>query len=550
MGCCGSTSLSEPSLIYTVELYEIKSIHSNYSYKLEKIGSERIEKQEDSSIENDLNECGNNTISTITNDKIKQQNSMFYLYIGRDLIYKNYKEVYHIFPFKIPNLIKIIIILINDAIKDGIEKDLIKKGIELLDTFPKGIINLEKIKEKYDISQNPNITNDNLNLSDDDNSENDDELIIDEEDISEKTISEINNYLFNHIDKENNNENNEKTNLNDDDIYENQKDKIKKVIFQNCKFPDLYAFSIIISNLEKYKNLKKFSFTNNYINQDFEGYSSIIQLLNNNYNIRILDLKASSLNDYLLEKIVDSIKDKRLRSLDLSENFLTSEGMKFLSKFLKDNKTLQRLYVQRNAVIQFKAEGVKHICLSLLNHPNILLLDFSYMELTGCGEFIGQFLSNNQTLEILNITCCKLNISDFKNICNPICNNTKLKKFNISQNDMGGNKSLEEIGKVIKNNKSIIEIHLAQMNLNMDNYHIIFDAIENNRTIKHYDLSNNYDLKPKLVLNFFFKKNGIECLEYIPYNPETHPGKELTLEEKKIIEKFKNEKPELKLITK
>ena len=543
MGCCGSTSLSEPSLTYTVELYEIQSADKSYSYKFEKRSSETIEKQEESTIENDLNGCGNNLISNITSDPTIQQNSMFYLYIGRDLIFKNYKDIYQIFPYKYPTLVKIIVILINEAINDGIEKDLIKKGIELLDNFPKGIINLEKIKEKYDISQNPNITNDNLNLSDDDNSENEDELIIDEEDITEKTLSEINTYLFNPID-------NEKNNANDDDIFQNQKDKIKKIVFQNCKFPDIYTFSIILSNLEKYKNLKKFSFNNNYINSDFEGYSSIIQLLNNNYNIRIVDLKASSLNDYQLDKIVDSIKDKRLRSLDLSENFLTSEGMKFLSKFLKDNKTLQRLYVQRNAVIQFKAEGVKHICLNLLDHPNILLLDFSYMELTGCGEFIGQFLSENKTLEILNIISCKLNITDFKNICGPICNNKKLKKFSISQNDMGGIKSLEEVGKVIKNNKSIVEIHLAQMNLNMDNYQIIFDAIDNNKTIKHYDLSNNYDLKPKLVLNFFFKKHGIECLEYIPYNPEKHPGKELTLEEKKLIEKFKNEKPEMKLITK
>ena len=543
MGCCGSTSLSEPSLTYTVELYEIQSADKSYSYKFEKRSSETIEKQEESTIENDLNGCGNNLISNITSDPTIQQNSMFYLYIGRDLIFKNYKDIYQILPYKYPTLVKIIVILINEAINDGIEKDLIKKGIELLDNFPKGIINLEKIKEKYDISQNPNITNDNLNLSDDDNSENDDELIIDEEDITEKTLSEINTYLFNPID-------NEKNNANDDDIFQNQKDKIKKIVFQNCKFPDIYTFSIILSNLEKYKNLKKFSFNNNYINSDFEGYSSIIQLLNNNYNIRIVDLKASSLNDYQLDKIVDSIKDKRLRSLDLSENFLTSEGMKFLSKFLKDNKTLQRLYVQRNAVIQFKAEGVKHICLNLLDHPNILLLDFSYMELTGCGEFIGQFLSENKTLEILNIISCKLNITDFKNICGPICNNKKLKKFSISQNDMGGIKSLEEVGKVIKNNKSIVEIHLAQMNLNMDNYQIIFDAIDNNKTIKHYDLSNNYDLKPKLVLNFFFKKHGIECLEYIPYNPEKHPGKELTLEEKKLIEKFKNEKPEVKLITK
>ena len=105
MGCCGSTSLSEPSLTYTVELYEIQSADKSYSYKFEKRSSETIEKQEESTIENDLNGCGNNLISNITNDPTIQQNSMFYLYIGRDLICKNYQDIYHIFPFKYPNLI-------------------------------------------------------------------------------------------------------------------------------------------------------------------------------------------------------------------------------------------------------------------------------------------------------------------------------------------------------------------------------------------------------------------------------------------------------------
>jgi hypothetical protein len=205
MGCCGSTSLSEPSLTYTVELYEIQSADKSYSYKFEKRSSETIEKQEESTIENDLNGCGNNLISNITSDTTIQQNSMFYLYIGRDLIFKNYKDIYQIFPYKYPTLVKIIVILINEAINDGIEKDLIKKGIELLDNFPKGIINLEKIKEKYDISQNPNITNDNLNLSNDDNSDVDDELNIDDEEITEHTLNEINNCLFN-INKEKNND--------------------------------------------------------------------------------------------------------------------------------------------------------------------------------------------------------------------------------------------------------------------------------------------------------------------------------------------------------
>ena len=348
---------------------------------------------------------------------------------------------------------------------------------------------------------------------------------------------------------------NNSVNVSIDSNFENEENgtennKIKKIIIQNSKFPDMYVFALLFKNLEKYKSLQKFAFNNNFINSDFEGWKNIESLLNKNYNIRILDLSSSTLNDLELEGIIESIKDKRIRLLNLSENFLTVEGMKSLSNFLKINKTLQRLYLQRNAVVQFKAEGVKYVCENLLNHPNILLLDFSFMELTGCGQFIGKLIKENKTLENLNIASCKLNIVDFKNICEPICNDKKLKKFNISFNDMGGNKSLEEIGKIIIFNKSINEIHLDQMNLNMDNYNIILDAIKKNKTIKYYSLSYNYNLNPKIVLKFFLEKNDVDCLEYIPYNQETHLGKEFTLEEKKILERLKIEKPKLKIITK
>ena len=308
--------------------------------------------------------------------------------------------------------------------------------------------------EKFEKSQNPNITKDNLNLSDDSSSENEDELII-EENITENTLKEIFKYLFQNIEKLNTKFDNS-VNVSIDSNFENEENgtennKIKKIIIQNSKFPDMYVFALLFKNLEKYKSLQKFAFNNNFINSDFEGWKNIESLLNKNYNIRILDLSSSTLNDLELEGIIESIKDKRIRLLNLSENFLTVEGMKSLQNFLKLNKTLQRLYLQRNAVVQFKAEGVKYVCENLLNHPNILLLDFSFMELTGCGQFIGKLIKENKTLENLNIASCKLNIVDFKNICEPICNDKKLKKFNISFNDMGGNKSLEEIGKVIKN---------------------------------------------------------------------------------------------------
>ena len=544
--------VNEVSIFYTIELYTIKQTDKNFNYTFQLITSEKIEKQQKTSLKDDIEGCTNEHISNILSNETLFENSLFYIYLAKNPIYKSSQSISNIYPYNHPTLIKIIIVLIDDVI-NNLSKEIIIQGIDGLTTFPKGILNLEKIKEHFEQCQNPNITKDNISLSDDNSSENEDELII-EEDITENTLKVIFKYLFQNIQKLNTKIDNS-DNISIDSNFENEENgtennKIKKIIIQNSKFPDLYVFALLIKNLEKYKSLQKFGFNNNFINSDFEGWKNIESLLNKNYNIRILDLKSSSLNDLELERIIESIKDKRIRLLDLSENFLTVEGMKSLQNFLKINKTLQRLYLQRNAVVQFKAEGVKYVCESFLNHPNILLLDFSYMELTGCGQFIGNLIKENKTLENLNVASCKLNIGDFKNICEPICQNKKLKKFNISFNDMGGNKSLEEIGKIIIFNKSINEIHLDQMNLNMDNYNIILDAIKQNNTIKYYSLSYNHDLKPKIVLNFFLEKNDVDCLEYIPYNHDTHPTKELTLEEKKILEKYKTEKPNLKIITK
>ena len=80
----------------------------------------------------------------------------------------------------------------------------------------------------------------------------------------------------------------------------------------------------------------------------------------------------------------------------------------------------------------------------------------------------------------------------------------------------------------------------------MENYEIIFEAIKLNIKISHYNLSYNSSLKPKMVLNFFLGLTHVKYLEYIPYS-HLDKGKELTLEEKKLIEQYKNERKDLEL---
>ena len=119
-------------------------------------------------------------------------------------------------------------------------------------------------------------------------------------------------------------------------------------------------------------------------------------------------------------------------------------------------------------------------------------------------------------------------------------------------NDMGGDKSLQIISDAIKVNTSLECLKIEQININNENYNIIFDGIENNKNITKYYFSFNSDVKPKIVINFFMRLNHVKFLEYIPYDKENEKdkNKELTLEEKKLFEKCKNERTDMVLIYK
>ncbi len=568
MGCC-SPNFEEILNDYKVELYRLIKTEEDGIFEIKLSTSEKFEKKmNENNFIIECSECNNNILSEIILDDTMKKNSIFYIYAGQVPAIKNYKQMKNVFPYKIQSLKKIIILLINEALEEKYTKDLIKLAIENLEIIEETELDLGKLKEKFQNHLNSIITDDDLKITDknendyndnnsDDNYKNNEFYI--EEVIGNKTLQRLEKELFNK-EKNNNGILIKKNNSNDINIKirkkdnENNKDEINlnqidKIIIRNSKIPQNEIFIEIIEKLIKYKNLKKFSFYNNNYNSNFDGWFYIGKLFEENYNIRCIDLHCSNLYDNHLEYLVDGLKNKRIRYLDLSENFLSYEGMDILSKFLKSNKTLQRLYLQRNGVCQFKKDGVEIVCNSLIKHPNLKYIDFSFMEITGCGIYINKLIEN-VNLEYISLRCCKLNYQDFKNICEPMIKNKTINHFDLSMNDQGGNKSLEELSKVIKYNKNISFLYLDNLNINMENYEIIFNAIEENDNIHEISFSLNPKLNIKIILNFFIKKNNIKSLEYIPYNSDDIQKKEFTLEEKKLIEKFKKERSDMKLIVK
>ena len=253
-------------------------------------------------------------------------------------------------------------------------------------------------------------------------------------------------------------------------IKQNYSQKIIKISISEVNIKNKNSFVELMQFLSD-KDIKKFAFYDSNIVDDIL-FNSVMDLLEKNYHIRNLILHDCNLIDKHLIDLMRAISDKRIRYL---------------------------------------------IARSLVYCPNILLVDFSEMNLTGCGEFMANFIEASKTLEVILLKNNHLNAHDFKNIFEKIKTNKNIKEIDISYNDMGGDKSLEYIRDCIKMNESLITLRMDKININNDNYNIIFEGIKENKNIDYYSMSYN-KVNPKIILEFFIKQKQVKNLEYIPYD--------------------------------
>lgn len=361
----------------------------------------------------------------------------------------------------------------------------------------------------------------------------------------------LNNDNINNINKNSNKENLIKK----ENIEEEETNKIISIFIEDVQIPDIDCFSEIIDTLIQYPFLKRFSFCDTVIEKDSQVWDLLLKLITENNNIRWIDLHRSNIDNYMLESLCSALEIKRIRYLDLSENFIGEEGVKSLITFLSQNKTLQRLILNNNDLDEFKSNGVNLICDSLLNHPNIQMIDFSSMIITGSGAKIAELIKNSKTLSSVNLRDCNLNLKDFQNICRAIkiCKNQNLVNVDLSFNCLASDKSIEEIGEMVKVNKSLTFLNMDKMNINMNNYKFILDGLKLNDTITKFSFCYNPLIKPRIILEYFLQREKLESLSYIPYKNTINEGEkkvDFNFDEKKIIERFKKTRKKIKLTTK
>ena len=331
------------------------------------------------------------------------------------------------------------------------------------------------------------------------------------------------------------------------------RDNINKIIFDIKEFniESTYYLKEFIDMIINYKNLTQIKLGQNLNNSSIPNnlifWKYLKKLFRENFNIRWVSLTSSSLDDNIIDIFLSSLLMKRIRYLNLSKNNLENKAMYFLNKFLIKNQTLSFLYLNNNKNIT--VEGIKLITNALQMHPNLLKLDISNISLEGCGQFISLLLFENKCLKELNLRNTGLSKTDMNYIASKLIGDkAKLIYLDLGLNQSMDDEGLKEIGRIISNNKSLKFIGLDGLNLTMNNYLPIFEAIIKNRSIESYSLNNNSGLPFKGILNFFLKNQHIKEISIIPWDiEEENEENKFTEDQIYALKKFHYKAPNINI---
>lgn len=153
---------------------------------------------------------------------------------------------------------------------------------------------------------------------------------------------------------------------------------------------------------------------------------------------------------------------------------------------LFSNKTLTELYLGSNRISSLELEVLKD---ALINDVVLEVLDLqnNLIDEHGANE-IALVLAQNKKLRVLVLTGNKIGDAGVKSIAESVSENTSLTELHL------GNTSftiVEDLAKMLKNNKVLIHLSLSENKLNDGNVKVLASAIKEAKALTSLDLQKN-----------------------------------------------------------
>ena len=305
-----------------------------------------------------------------------------------------------------------------------------------------------------------------------------------------------------------------------------------------------------------------------------KGVEILSDFLKENKSIVYLDLSSNDIGikgaDLLFKILINNISiiSLNLSSLDgINRNRICSEGCKFLTTLLKENKFLNELNLSGNSI---KNEGLKYIIdglnnnfslsilmlgnneidekgisnFNLIKKCNLMQIDLKENSIKNIGlKILGKCMTSSlMTLKKLNISSCKITFEGVKKFFSLIFQNRTINSITLNNNYLGGGKfedlepyisnmnlrylglsscsigkSFIQLASLIISNNTLKGIDLSYNQIDDECFNHFIKLPRNNRMLKSLDLSKNF-ISGNSAKVFFNNLSFNNSLKYINFH--------------------------------
>lgn len=212
----------------------------------------------------------------------------------------------------------------------------------------------------------------------------------------------------------------------------------------------------------------------------------------------------------------------KIEELNLSCKGLNSANIKSITKVLKNNKTVKKLYLSENNIC---SEGALAIADVLKTNNTLEQLDLSENNICSNGaKAIFEALHDNKSLKILDlarneIKRFEINTGETMSI---ISNCLKSKDCPLVELDLWGNDldddDIKDLANALKENEKLEELELSLNEFSSSGLQYLSDALKINKLLKSIGLNGlDLDDKDRLIFLEMIDTSKLNCNDNISY---------------------------------
>ncbi|KYR03065.1 hypothetical protein DLAC_00557 [Tieghemostelium lacteum] len=243
-----------------------------------------------------------------------------------------------------------------------------------------------------------------------------------------------------------------------------------------------------------------------------EALASFIAFIKATPSIRSINLSNNGIYGKGVEGISQLLLDNKIESLDISENKISTEGIKSLFQAISTlNNSINN---NKNSINNNNnlPSNKNIIAGSHLKHLYLRRTMLSFEE----SLILRNLIFQSQSLETLDFSSNQINKESISVLSEPLTFNRSITDLNLSFNILGPS-GVEELSKIIKSNKTIQTLHLHCVSMKKEGVAHLVDALYHNHTISTLYISNN-EIRNLgcLLFSKLFQKN--QSLLYVDFS--------------------------------